>query len=617
MAAREMSWPVPTVARHVLAILGDLTLSLRAATVAGQPMKDDSTDQLPGHRRAHSDAAAIATNVVWVAMSALVFAYIWKYGRNFPYMEDWELVPTLSGATPFRLGWLVEQTGEHRYILAKAILYPLWQLTYDGRSSMLLSAALLSAITLALMITARRLRGHGSLADAFFPLALLHTGHAETLIFFIQLCFVLPVVLFTVALLLIVTGRWERQPAAAWTIAVCVVLLPLNGAIGLLLAPAFVAWMAWVVVTRRTPAVFGVAAFATTALAALYFVGYQRPSTFVPLERTVRGSLRTLVEVFSVGLGPGGAWLWPWSGIAIGGVFAIAAIGLTVVALRRPHERTRAIGLLACVAAIGLLVAGIAWGRTVIGPGAGIPARYALLVAPGLCAAFLASIVYVWSPTTSRLAQLVLAACAAGLLWSNVEVGREYGRPRAAAADVARERLAAGTPSPVVAARYAEGLYPNVGPLAAALEMLRAQRSGPFAGLADPFGDRPCRPAEVALTQSGVHDASIVGGRLECRGNDGFAVYALSAPADVCTVTVVYEFVSASAPEAAMQIYWSLDGANGFEEIRRNQSIRVDSSPGERAVRFDVYDRLDRLRLDPDRQPCVIRIVRIELTSRD
>lgn len=558
----------------------------------------------------------MATNLVWAVMSALVFAYIWKYGRNFPYMEDWELVPTLSGATPFRLAWLFDQTGEHRYILAKAILYPLWQITYDGRSSMVLSGLLLSAITLALIVTARRLRGHSSIADAFFPLALLHPGHAETLIFFIQLCFVLPVALFIVALLLIATGRWERQPPAAWTLALCVALLPLNGAIGLLLAPALVGWMAWVAISRRAPAAFGIAAVTTTVVSALYFVGFHRPPTVFPFDRTVRGTLRTLVEVFSVGLGPGGAWLWPWSGIAIGGVFAVAAIALTVVATRRPDDRARALGLLACVTAVGLLVGGIVWGRTVIGPGAGIPARYALLVAPGLCVAFVALIVYGRNPVTARLAQLALTACAAGLLWSNVEVGREYGRPRAASADVARERLAAGTPSAVVAARYAEGIYPNVEPLAAALEMLRAQGSGPFAGLVDAGASRLCQADTTPVQQTGLSDATLVDGRLECPGPDGFAIYALPELKDVCTVTVVYEFVSAVGSEASMQLYWSVDGTNAFEELRRNQTNRVDATPGEHSVTFDVYDRLDRLRLDPDSHPCSIRVVRLELTVR-
>lgn len=549
-------------------------------------------------------------------MSALVFAYIWKYGRNFPYMEDWELVPTLSGATPFRLGWLVEQTGEHRYILAKTILYPLWQLTYDGRSSMVLSALILSAITLALIVTARRLRGSSSLADAFFPLALLHAGHAETLIFFIQLCFVLPVALFTVALLLIATGRWERHAAAAWIVAGCVILLPLNGAIGLLLAPALVVWMAWVALTRRGPVAFGVSAVATTVLSAAYFVGFHRPPTVFPFGRTVRGTIRTLVEVFSVGLGPGGAWLWPWSGLAIGGVLAASAIALAVVATRRHDDRARALGLLACVAAVGLLVGGIVWGRTVIGPGAGIPARYALLVAPGLCTAFLASVVYDSRPPASRLAQLFLAACAAGLLWSNVQAGREYGRPRAASADVARERLAAGTPSAVVAARYCEGIYPNVEPLAAAFEMLRAQGSGPFAGLVDAGASLPCRADATSIMQAGSSNATLVDGRLDCPGPDGFAIYALPELKDVCTVTVVYEFVSAVGSEASMQLYWSVDGTNGFEALRRNQTIRVDATPGEHSVTFDVYDRLDRLRLDPDSNPCTIRIVRIDLTVR-
>ena len=59
------------------------------------PVETTMTEERPDSR----DGAAMAPNLVWVAMTALVFAYIWKYGRNFPFMEDWELVPTLSGAS--------------------------------------------------------------------------------------------------------------------------------------------------------------------------------------------------------------------------------------------------------------------------------------------------------------------------------------------------------------------------------------------------------------------------------------------------------------------------------------------------------------------------------------
>ncbi len=567
--------------------------------------------------RALRDRAAIAVIAVWAAMTALVFAYIWKYGRNIPYMEDWELVPALTDHSPFGFDWLATQTIEHRYILAKAVLYPLWQLTYDARSSMYASAILLSAITLALVIAVRNLRGAASYADVFFPLALLHPGHCETLIFFIQICYVLPVAIFVVALLLIATCAWERSAVAATALALCVMLLPANGAIGMLLAPALVAWMLWVYSRKRAPIVFPVAAAITLIATGWYFVGYTRPSTFVPLERSVRGTFRTLVELCSVALGPGGAWWWPWMGLAVGGVLVAAAAGLALEAWRQADDRPRAAGLLACLVASGLLVAGIAWGRTTIGPGAGIPPRYALLVVLGLCVAFLSLTIFARTGVASRVIQAGFAVVAAGLLWPNIDIAREYGRPRAEKADVVCERLAAGTPSSVVAARYYDGLYPDPNVLAARLELLRAQGSGPFLGMANTGTARPCELDPDAPQFAGLENATLVDGWIECRTDDGGTLWSLASPREVCTVRVVYEFRPAAANEPAMQLYWSVDGVNGFEESRRNQTIAVDATPGEHAVQFDVYDRLDRLRIDPDRRPCTVRIVRVEVTSRD
>lgn len=570
----------------------------------------------PDRRAWRAAVAPAVVHAVWVAMSTMAFAFVWKYGRNVPFMEDWDLVPTLSGAVPFRFSWLFEQTVEHRYILARALLYPLWQLTYDGRSAMWLSTALLSATAFSLLRTARRVRGRASVADAFFPLVLLHPGHAETLIFFLQLCYVLPVVILGAATVLIATDRWAGRPVWTAILAALVALLPLNGAIGLLMAVPLVAWMAWVSFARRSSRALGASAVAATALEAVYFIGYQAPPLPALVARTVRGTARTTVEILSVGFGPGAAWWWPWSGIVAGAALGLAAGALAFQMWREPGDRTRAGGVLACVAATGILVAGIAWGRTRLGPGAGIPPRYALLVASGLCAAFLASALVGRTLLATRIPQYVLAACAAAALWSNVEVGREYGRPRLAASDAVLADVRAGVPTPIVAARAAAAIYPNPGALAVRLDMLRAQGSGPYHGVAAP-APRACAGEAAVTARTLLNEATMEGDVLRCTGPDGFAVYALAAPTDVCSVTVDVAYELPATGEVPLQLYWCLEGSSGFEEARRMQTAVVDTAGGRQSVTFDVYDRIDRIRIDPAPYPCAMRIERIRITTRD
>jgi hypothetical protein len=82
-------------------------------------------------------------------------------------MEDWDLSPVLSGAQPFNLQWLLETTAEHRYVLGKVLLYPVWLISgKDFRAPM--CAVLLIVPSYACMHLARTLRARASFSDAFF-----------------------------------------------------------------------------------------------------------------------------------------------------------------------------------------------------------------------------------------------------------------------------------------------------------------------------------------------------------------------------------------------------------------------------------------------------------------
>src|ERR1700730_8906727 len=125
--------------------------------------------------------ALISVLAVWVAMVAAMLSWVALYGFNVPWREDWFMVPALVGKEPHPLEWLWAQTVEHRTPIQRAI-YLLLLRTSDGdfRIGMIADVVALGAICIFMLLMARHLRGGKTrLADAFFPLTLLHLGHTE------------------------------------------------------------------------------------------------------------------------------------------------------------------------------------------------------------------------------------------------------------------------------------------------------------------------------------------------------------------------------------------------------------------------------------------------------
>src|SRR5207245_1354631 len=77
----------------------------------------------------------------------------------------------------------------------------------DFRAAAYVNALALAAGALTLILAARRVRGHTSCADALFPLALLHWGQYDNLIWSFQVQFTCSTALFLVALALLATAH--------------------------------------------------------------------------------------------------------------------------------------------------------------------------------------------------------------------------------------------------------------------------------------------------------------------------------------------------------------------------------------------------------------------------
>src|SRR5262249_52158552 len=154
----------------------------------------------------------------------------------------------------------------------------------DFRSGMILSVLAFAVASAALILVAARVRGRIAASDAFFPLLLLHWGHAENFLHSFQIAFTPPIA--PAALLAGALGGCRPGPGGlvAAAVALGAAALPLCSVVGLALTPPVVLWLAWsaydAVRDRRGGAAAGIlVAGATVAAIAtvLLLVSFPRP----------------------------------------------------------------------------------------------------------------------------------------------------------------------------------------------------------------------------------------------------------------------------------------------------------------------------------------------------
>src|SRR5262249_43867337 len=179
--------------------------------------------------------AAVFIWTVWILTSGGVLICIGRYTVNVPLLDEWETISTLTG-TYNTVTYLMDLHNEHFIPLPKLIILGQLQLTgWDFRAGTVFNAALLGVLAAAMIEAARRLRGRMNYTDAFFPLALLNFGNHFNLFIGWQIQFIGSVVLAGVLLLIIVRNRERLTTGTVALAGVCLMLLPLFGANGVVL----------------------------------------------------------------------------------------------------------------------------------------------------------------------------------------------------------------------------------------------------------------------------------------------------------------------------------------------------------------------------------------------
>ena len=437
---------------------------------------------------------------VWSVFCIMILADLFilvHSARIYPLNEDWWLVPVLTGHEPSVASWLWVQNSEHRIPFPRLILLALLEIGHgDVRAGMLFNIVVVGALVFAMIRVARTVRGGRTIfADAFFPVALLHIGHAENLFWGWQLTQVVPTVLTCVILLVLVRNRTVATLPTAVIGGIVLVLLPLSGSHALLFAPLFSLWFGYcgLLHWRTTPAsgrtrwVGGLllgSAFVALAITGLHTLTYQRPS-WLPADPSIEAALETAVKFLALAFGPTARSAWTVSMIAIIGlVLATAGVAASAVLRCTDQERSRAIGVLVFFGGVLLLAGVTGWGRATAIESVyrQYPLRYVLMAVPVLLVSYFIWELYGARPLKNAVRYgLFVVMCV--LVPANTQQGLNWIYWFADRDARLEKDLKNGMSPTLLAERHREILLHWEDPkkIEAFIRMLRDQRIGPFA----------------------------------------------------------------------------------------------------------------------------------------
>jgi len=542
-----------------------------------------------------------------VVLSLSLLGFVFFYGGNVPYLDDWDIVPALTGNQAITFSWLWSQHNEHRLPLPRLLLLGLYQLSgFDFRAGMVFNAAAVILMAVLMLHAAARIRGELSLTDAFIPLLFLSWAHYDNLLWSWQVGFVSAILLAILAIHAI-----SRSPTPTWRTGLCmgilVCALPLTGAVGLAFAAPLSIWMmvvVWVYRRRdtRLATTFAIGGALGLLLICLYFIGYQRAAIQPP--NSSREWLSGTVDFLSMGLAP----LSRAGYDSIAGVsarelagYAIAAMllaGLLADMFVRPSrsEFIRASGLAAIISGALILALGVAWGRG----GQCVMPRYVTLGAPGLMAIYLSSLIRPGS-AIGFCARTVLLLLAVLIAWPNMSAARARAQDRLENKILPFERdLQSGVPPLVLADHYSQppsALYPRPrqDDLAADIRMLKERGIGLFRSVHD---DPSYRAIDISP---------------DTRSSDGTGWYSVKEEQHVYAVQVSYQYLAHSPAQlwAVFRLAWLPAGAT--ESQAREYARPLPLGGGTDRLLVWIDGPLGRFHISPDDGTAQCRISRVQL----
>jgi hypothetical protein len=466
-----------------------------------------------------ADREILGAWTIWALVSLAGLCFVAIDGLRFPLGDEWHWVGQATGEEPVSLAWLWSQHNEHRMFLPRLIYLGLGAISgFDFRAGCFFNVIILSGLSFAMMAAARRVRGRTLLCDAFFPLALLHWGQFENLIWGFQLNFVASVVLEGVILLIVLRGGSQISLKSVMLAALCLVLLGLCGSYGLVFLPSMTCWLLyasackWLSGGRRAKQIallMSTFAAMPAALVVLYLHGLNAS----PATPGICASLRTSLEFISFGIGQAAKEIWPVSGFLVLLVCAIIVRQGLLVFHNQPEQRIRAAGFLMFFAGMIALALAIGLGRAFMGPMIGFESRYMTLAAPLLLLLFMQCEVH-GGPALKRHVPRTLFILMSALFLLNAQKGISYSTSLWKHLAKFERDMRDGVPPDALGVRYADQWgYGAREIFSTRLAWLRKARLGPYRSSTSGSGqtvrvERICRQESATEKKEPVRLAS-------------------------------------------------------------------------------------------------------------
>ena len=552
----------------------------------------------------------------WITGLATSVAFVVQFGRNLPYSDEWTNFTHLVGEEPISLAWLWEPLNEQRIPLARLLYVGIVRASGDVRTVMIINACGLAAAAALLMAAARRLRGRSTALDAVFPVLLLAPAHYENLLSALQISFVASAALTCAAIFVLVAAPDTPSDRRTLAVGALAALLPLTGGTGLLPALGLLAWLLAVLVARRGHGVSTAALAVGAAPALAYLAASHHPPSTPPYR--LAALPRALIEVASTAFGV--------SDVApmMLGTIALLLAGAGLLALRRSSvDRWQRGGILAATIGMLILLAGIAYGRGMYGPGAALVPRYtsvsALLLA---CAAL--SFACLEAARWARVLSGLLLAGLVGLLPFNTRAALQYASIRSTHADLLARDVADGLPIWRLVAHHGVAVFDYEGrEVPHLLRLMARHRFGYYRGAPSPAPDPQIwdeRPLDLGAPIHS-HDATWNEGEVRAIGPDPYVVYAITPAQHIAALRLelVLEQPKPQIETLELHVWWAVASAGeDFRPETRNVAYFLPSVGDTRhALMFFVDARIDRLRIDPDFEHARFRLLRaVVLTPR-
>lgn len=523
-------------------------------------------------RRLQTPPLAVPTVAVAGAMLLALAAlgFILRFSVNQPVVDEWDLTHVLLGG--MSLGeWSFTRLNEHLFIPANAAFFLLHAVSgLDFRVGMLANLAAHLLASLLLIGAARTIRGGPSAADLLLPAALLHWGHAYNLLMSFQLAFGLFLLAAAAMLRIIAAAAPGREGRTATHAAIALLLLMLNGGMGVAFVPVLSIWigaLAWRS-GRRLPWLLLALAWAYCAIALL-----GAAHTAARPGDTISATRFAWCVVQYLGMGTG-LWYdgphWPRNGLLIAAGYAVLCVVLAWRCLRQT-DGGRTAGLLCFLLGHAAVAAGIALSR-----GGGIAERYVSLSCIGVAAAYLAVLTLQPRPWLRWPA----LAAAALLVVANIGPGQHYGHDLRGTHRSFEADLRGGMPCGFLSDKYQDRL--RVGDnLEPAIDRLRAAGVRHFA-LAAPTPQM----AELPIAAARL-DANLPG--------PGRRVLGLLAEIEVVERT----------PWSELHLHVATRSG------KRTLPLWPPRAPGRYVLRFWIDDRPESIRLIEPSLPSAIRLHRL------